>query len=69
MADHLSRIRIGEPPDGVNDELMDATLLKIDYVLEWYPGLVEYLMSGRPPEDMSKSKARKFIKGWQDLIN
>ena len=26
MADHLSRIRTGEPLDGINDELPDATL-------------------------------------------
>ena len=32
MANHLSCIRTGEPPEGVNDELPDATLLKVDYV-------------------------------------
>ena len=62
MVDHLSRIRTGEPPNGVNDELPDATLFKVDYVPEWYPGLVEYLVSGRTPEDMSKAEARTLIR-------
>ena len=46
MADHLSRIRTREPPTGVDDELSDACLFKVDYTPEWYPGLVEYLLSG-----------------------
>ena len=62
MAYHLSRIKTGEPPEGVNDELPNASLFKVDYVPEWYPRLVEYLMSGRPPPDMSKVEARKLIR-------
>ena len=62
MANHLSRIRTREPPEGVNDEIPYATLFKVDHCPEWYPGLVEYLMSGRPPPNMSKADARKLIK-------
>ena len=62
MVDHLSRIWIGEPPEGVNDELPDATLFKVDHCPEWYLGLVEYLMIGRPRPDMSKVDARKLIR-------
>jgi len=35
---------------------------KVDYVPQWYLGLVEYVMSGRPHEDMSKAEARKLIR-------
>jgi len=62
MENHLSRIKIGEPPDRANDELSDATLFKVDYVHEWYLRLVEYLMSGRPLEDISTTWARKLIR-------
>ena len=62
MTYHLSLIKRGEPPEGVNGELLDASLFKVDYVPKWYPGLVEYLMSGRPPPNMSKFEARKLIR-------
>jgi len=52
MVDHLSRIKNGELPKGVNDELLDATLFKLYFVLELYDGVVEYLMSGRKPLGM-----------------
>ena len=62
MADHLSRIRTGEPPTRVDDELPNACLFKVYYTLELYPGLVEYLMSGRPPPELSKVKTCKLIR-------
>jgi len=51
IIDHLLRIRNGEIPIGVNDELLDATLFKAGFLLECYNGAVEYLMSGRPPPE------------------
>ena len=62
MADHLSRIKTREPPTGVNDELPYACLFKVNYALEWYPRLVKYLMSERPPPDLSKAETRKLIR-------
>ena len=62
MANHLSRIKTRKPPTGVNDELPDACLFKVDYTPEWYLGLVEYLMSGRPPLDLSKAKMCKLLR-------
>lgn len=62
MADHLSRIKTGEPPTRVNDELPNASLFKVDYLHEWYLELVKYLMSGRPLLDRSKTKTRRLIR-------
>ena len=62
MVDHMSRVKNIEPSKGVDDELPDAILFKVDYASEEYDGIVEYLMSGRPPEDMSKAEARKLIR-------
>jgi len=62
MVDHLSRIKIGELPTRFNDELPYSILFKVNFVLECYVGVVEYLMSGRPPPGMSKVEARKSIR-------
>ena len=62
MADHMSRIRTGEAPTGVDDELPDAPLFHVDFAPEWYPGLVEFLMNGHPPEGMSKTDVRWLLR-------
>jgi len=62
MEYHLSRIRNGEFPTGVDDELPNATLFKVYYVLECYTVVFEYLRSGIPPPEMSKVEARKLIR-------
>ena len=58
MADHLSRIKTRELPTRVNDELHDVILFKVDFAPDCYDGIVEYLMSGRPPHGMSKLETR-----------
>ena len=40
----------------------DAILFKVDYASEDYGGIVEYLMSGRPPPGMTKLEARQLIR-------
>ena len=62
MADHLSRIKTGDLPIGVNYELHDAILFKVDFAPDYYDGIVEYLMSGRPPPKMPRLEARKLIR-------
>ena len=62
MVDHMSRIKNGEPSTGVDDELPDAILFKVDFASEEYNGIVEYLMSGRPPPGMTKLEARQLIR-------
>jgi len=58
----MSKIRNGEFPTGVNDELLDAILFKVNLAPNCYDGIVEYLMSGRPPPRMSKLEARWLIR-------
>ena len=62
MVDHMSRVKSGEPSIGVDDELSDAILFKVDFVPDGYEGIVEYLMSGRPPPGMTKLEARQLIR-------
>jgi len=40
MADHMSIIKNGEIPMGVNDELLDAILLKVDFAPNCYDGII-----------------------------
>ena len=46
----------------MDDELPDAILFKVDFASEEYNGIVEYLMSGRPPPGMTKLEARQLIR-------
>ena len=62
MADHMSRVQNGEPSIGLDDELPNAILFKVDYASEEYEGIVEYMMSGRPPPGMTKLEARQLIR-------
>lgn len=62
MADHMSRIRIGEAPSGIDDELPNAPLFHIDFALEWYSGLVKFLMNEHPLEGVSKTDVRRLLR-------
>ena len=62
MGDHMSKIKNGELPMGLNDELPNTILFKVDFAPDYYDGIVEYLMSGRPPLEMSKVEAKKLIR-------
>ena len=59
--DHLSRIKIGEPTEGVNDDFPDAQLFQIAVLLEWYKSIGEYLSTRQPPREMSQNERRKLI--------
>jgi len=62
MADHMSKIKNEELPMGLNDELPDAILFKVNFTPGCYDGIIEYLMSGWPPLGMSKLEARWLVR-------
>ena len=54
--DHLSRIDIGEEPTGVEDDLPDAHLFRIELVLAELEEIAQFLEDGQAPEGMSTKK-------------
>ena len=60
-ADHLSRIKSGEPPEGINDEFPDAQLFHVTVLPPWYARIGEYLSTGQFPSEMSPNERRKLV--------
>ena len=60
-ADHLSRIKTGEPADTVNDDLPDAQLFQIAVLPKCYMSIGEYLSTGQPPKEMPQNERRKLV--------
>ena len=60
-ADHLSRIKSGEPPEGVNDDFPDAQLLNVTVLLAWYTRIGEYLSTRQFSSDMPPNERRKLV--------
>ena len=54
--DHLSRIDIGEEPTGVEDDLPDAHLFRIEAVPAKLEETAQFLENGQPPKGMSTKK-------------
>ena len=55
QADHLSRIMLGEEPTGVNDELPDASLFRVELVPKWSEQVCE-----------GHARARHHLSSFQD---
>ena len=62
VADYLSRLESGEPPDGISDELPDADLFVVQPSIsdDWYYEMLNYLMEGIFPTAMKKDYRRKL---------
>ncbi len=60
-ADHLSRIKSGEPPKGVNDDFLDAQLFQMVVLPSWYTSIREYLSTGQFPKEMQPNERRKLM--------
>ena len=56
--DHLSWIDIREEPIGVEDDLPDAPLFRIEAVSEELEEIAQFLENGQAPEGMSMKKKR-----------
>ena len=54
--DHLSRIDTGEEPIGVEDDLLDTHLFRIEFVLIELEEIAQFLENGQAPEGMSTKK-------------
>lgn len=59
-ADHLSRLKSGEPLEGVNDDFPDAHLFRIAVLPPWYTSIGEFLSTGQFPEGMPPGEQRKL---------
>ncbi|KAJ8763895.1 hypothetical protein K2173_003677 [Erythroxylum novogranatense] len=71
VADHLSRLPSSEQPTPLKDEFPDEYLFSIHKTTPWYADIVNYLVSGILPDELSRSEkdkirrdARYFV--WDD---
>lgn len=60
IADQLSRIKFGEPGEGVNEDFPDAHLFQIAILPPWYASIGEYLSTCTFPRDMAPGEPRKM---------
>ena len=60
-ANHLSRVKLGDPFEGVNDNFLDAHLFWIAVLLSWYTNIREYLSAGQFSREMQSSDKRKLV--------
>ena len=63
IVDYLSRLELGEPPEGIPDDLLDADLFLIQVTKsnDWYEQMLNYLAEGIFPEGMTKDHMRKLV--------
>nr|XP_027067751.1 uncharacterized protein LOC113693402 [Coffea arabica] len=60
VADHLSRIPVGEDNEPLRDAFPEEHLFSINSQLPWYADLVNYLVTGNFPAGWPKSKRDKL---------
>ena len=58
--EHLSQINLGESPNGVPDDLLDATLSQIEWIPQWSENLCELLATGSL-DHVTMSKQKKDL--------
>lgn len=61
ITDQLSRIRSGEPPEGINDDFLDTNLFLIAALPLWYANIGEYLSTSGFQAEMLPSERRKLV--------
>ena len=69
--DHLSRLEIGEEVIGIEDELSDAHLFKLEAVPQELSDIARFLEEGKAPEELSErqNKILSMKKTPYTLIN
>ena len=56
--DHLSRLEIGEDAIGIEYELSDAHLFRIEVVPQELADIAQFLEEGRAPEELSERQTK-----------
>ena len=57
-SDHLSRVEWSEDPTGIDDDLPDAHLFKVEAIQAELVEIGEYLQEGKAPNHYSKKKKK-----------
>ncbi|KAJ9568340.1 hypothetical protein OSB04_004306 [Centaurea solstitialis] len=60
VADHLSRIVSNEEPLPLDDKFPDEHLFEVKTTVPWYADIVNYLVTGTTPKELSRSKRDKI---------
>ncbi|KAK4411820.1 hypothetical protein Sango_0255000, partial [Sesamum angolense] len=60
MADHLSRLVTNNDPSPLNDEFPNEHLHIVRGITPWYADLVNFLVTGSLPRDMSRARKDKI---------
>ncbi|MCO5586510.1 hypothetical protein L7F22_040450 [Adiantum nelumboides] len=61
MADHMSRVESGKPATGVDDDLPDNTLFKVDVASSWYHDILILLSTVNFPIDLTPLEKRRLL--------
>ena len=56
--DHLSRLEMGEEAIGIEDELPDAHLFRIEVVPQELANIAQFLEEGKAPEELSERQKK-----------
>ncbi|KAL0370479.1 UNVERIFIED_CONTAM: Retrovirus-related Pol polyprotein from transposon.6 [Sesamum angustifolium] len=60
VADHLSRLVTNNDPSPLNDEFLDEHLHIVREITPWYADLVNFLVTGTLPRDLSRARKDKI---------
>ena len=62
IADFLSRVESGEPPQGIPDQLPDADLFEVQGLVSdsWYDQLLIFLTDGVLPDKFTSDQRKTF---------
>ena len=55
---HLSQIETGEEPMNIEDGFPDAQLFRVEMVDDYYEQIIQFLVTGTTPEDLTTSQKK-----------
>ena len=75
VADHLSRLQLGEKQDkaSIKEMFLDEQLIRVDSIVPWFADYVNYLACKVLPLELSYQQKKKFLHDvksylWNDLL-
>ncbi|XP_037497834.1 uncharacterized protein LOC119371554 [Jatropha curcas] len=60
VADHLSRLILNEKPSPLDDDFSNEQLFSFQKVIPWYADIVNYLIAGTLPENLTRAAKDKI---------
>ncbi|KAJ8770395.1 hypothetical protein K2173_015009 [Erythroxylum novogranatense] len=60
VADHLNRLMLNEKSSPLDDDFLDEQLLGVQRITPWYADIVNYLVAGTLPENLTRGEIEKI---------